>query len=519
MLARDQAAPQAVQPAAPAAAYALDQKLPVDSRITVGQLPNGLRYWIRVNKEPKNRAELRIVVNAGSVLEDEDQRGLAHVVEHLAFNGSTHFPQQKLVDFMQSIGMRFGPDLNAFTGLDETIYLLKVPTDSPEILATSFLILEDWAQRRHVRPQGGRQGARHHRRGVAARPGRRRANAPEAVPRPAPRLALRRPRSHRQEGDHRELFGRDPQALLPDLVPPRSDGRHRRGRLRQGPDRGARQEALRPAHRPARGPAASGLPRPRPRGHPLRHRRRQGGRAEHRRRLPQAPARPPGHGGRLPADARRAALQRHAQQPHRRDPPEARPAFPRGHFEPRPVRRLEGRLRPVGPGRRRRRRPRPPRPLRRGREGGPLRLHLDRAGAPEERDAALFRAGHGPAGVRGHRRPGRGVHPELPRGRADARHPGRVRPPQAVHAGDHGRGDQRPGPGVDDRQQPRHHRERPGEGGGRRPDRNGAPRRPRGGEDRRAGRLRGHDDRRPAPCGGTRARRDRRRARRSRPSA
>jgi zinc protease len=134
----------ALQAAAPVT-YALDQKLPVDPRITVGQLANGLRYWIRVNKEPKNRAELRLVVNAGSVLEDEDQRGLAHVVEHLAFNGSTHFPKQKLVDFMQSIGMRFGPDLNAFTGLDETIYLLKVPTDSPEVLATSFLILEDWA--------------------------------------------------------------------------------------------------------------------------------------------------------------------------------------------------------------------------------------------------------------------------------------------------------------------------------------------------------------------------------------
>lgn len=133
-------------PAAQADKFPLDGKIPVDPRITVGQLPNGLRYWIRENREPKNRAELRLVVNAGSVLEDEDQRGLAHVVEHMAFNGSTHFPKQKLVDFMQSIGMRFGPDLNAFTGLDQTIYLLKVPTDSPELLATSFLILEDWAR-------------------------------------------------------------------------------------------------------------------------------------------------------------------------------------------------------------------------------------------------------------------------------------------------------------------------------------------------------------------------------------
>ena len=139
-------AQEAVQQTVQADLYPLDQKIPVDSRITVGRLPNGLRYWIRENREPKNRAELRLVINAGSVLEDEDQLGLAHVVEHMAFNGSTHFPKQKLVDFMQSIGMRFGPDLNAFTGLDETIYLLKIPMDSPEILATSFLILEDWAQ-------------------------------------------------------------------------------------------------------------------------------------------------------------------------------------------------------------------------------------------------------------------------------------------------------------------------------------------------------------------------------------
>lgn len=138
-----QAPPASV--AAQADKYPLDQKIPVDARITVGELGNGLRYWIRENREPKNRAELRLVINAGSVLEDEDQQGLAHVVEHLAFNGSTHFPKQKLVDFLESIGMRFGPDLNAFTGLDETIYMLKVPMDSPGILQTAFLILEDWA--------------------------------------------------------------------------------------------------------------------------------------------------------------------------------------------------------------------------------------------------------------------------------------------------------------------------------------------------------------------------------------
>jgi zinc protease len=88
---------------------------------------------------------LRLVVNAGSVVEDDDQQGLAHVVEHMAFNGSRHFPKQKLIDFMESIGMRFGPDLNAFTGFDQTIYMLTIPTDSPAIMQTAFLILEDWA--------------------------------------------------------------------------------------------------------------------------------------------------------------------------------------------------------------------------------------------------------------------------------------------------------------------------------------------------------------------------------------
>src|SRR5512136_841470 len=142
------AAPQVPPSAAPAAQadkYALDQTIPVDPRITVGQLPNGLRYWIRENREPKNRAELRLIVKAGSVLEDNDQLGLAHVVEHLAFNGTTHFPQQKLVDFMESFGMRFGTDLNAFTSFDQTIYMLQIPMDSPAVVENAFLILEDWA--------------------------------------------------------------------------------------------------------------------------------------------------------------------------------------------------------------------------------------------------------------------------------------------------------------------------------------------------------------------------------------
>ncbi|RMF69567.1 MAG: insulinase family protein, partial [Calditrichaeota bacterium] len=123
----------------------LQQKLPTDPKITVGRLKNGLRYYIRENKKPEARAELRLVVNAGSVLEDDDQRGLAHFVEHMAFNGTKHFAKQEIVDYLESIGMRFGPDINAYTSFDETVYMLQVPTDTAEVLETAFQILEDWA--------------------------------------------------------------------------------------------------------------------------------------------------------------------------------------------------------------------------------------------------------------------------------------------------------------------------------------------------------------------------------------
>src|SRR6478735_2860948 len=119
--------------------------VPVDPRITIGTLPNGLRYYLRANKQPEGRAELRLVVNAGSVLEDDDQRGLAHFVEHMCFNGTRHFPKQDVVAFLQSTGMRFGAHINANTSFDQTVYQLQIPTDSPAVIDRSFLILEDWA--------------------------------------------------------------------------------------------------------------------------------------------------------------------------------------------------------------------------------------------------------------------------------------------------------------------------------------------------------------------------------------
>jgi zinc protease len=136
--------PEGVQ--AQAERLGLADPVPVDPRITTGRLPNGLRYYIRTNRQPENRAELRLAVNVGSVLEDDDQIGLAHFVEHMAFNGTRNFPGQSVIQFMESIGMRAGPSINAFTSFDETVYMLQVPTDDAGIVDKAFLVLADWAQ-------------------------------------------------------------------------------------------------------------------------------------------------------------------------------------------------------------------------------------------------------------------------------------------------------------------------------------------------------------------------------------
>src|SRR5580765_1883282 len=120
----------------------LDDAVPVDPQITVGTLPNGLRYYIRLNRQPQGRAELRLAVNAGSVLEDQDQRGLAHFVEHMAFNGTLHFPGSGIITFMQSLGVRMGAHVNAHTGYDETVYELQIPSNNPAVIDRSLLILE-----------------------------------------------------------------------------------------------------------------------------------------------------------------------------------------------------------------------------------------------------------------------------------------------------------------------------------------------------------------------------------------
>src|SRR5256714_11050190 len=119
--------------------------LPFDPAVTVGTLSNGMRYYIRENHKPEKRAELRLVVNAGSVLEDEDQRGLAHMVEHMAFRGTKQFEKNQISSYLESIGMRYGPDINAFTSFDETVYMITIPTDTAAIVDKGFQILSEWA--------------------------------------------------------------------------------------------------------------------------------------------------------------------------------------------------------------------------------------------------------------------------------------------------------------------------------------------------------------------------------------
>jgi zinc protease len=132
--------------AASVASYGLAQQVPVDPDVVVGTLPNGLRYYVRPNGKPARRAELRLVVKAGSVLEDDDQLGVAHFVEHMEFEGTKHFPRQGIVQFLGSLGLGIGADANAATSYDDTQYTLRVPTDVPGALDRALLVLEDWAQ-------------------------------------------------------------------------------------------------------------------------------------------------------------------------------------------------------------------------------------------------------------------------------------------------------------------------------------------------------------------------------------
>ncbi len=119
---------------------------PLDPQVRTGKLPNGFTYYIRHNTEPKNRVIFYLANKVGSILENDDQQGLAHFTEHMSFDGTTHFPKSELLNYLQKSGVRFGADLNAYTSFDETVYQLPLPSDKPELLAHGLQIMRDWAQ-------------------------------------------------------------------------------------------------------------------------------------------------------------------------------------------------------------------------------------------------------------------------------------------------------------------------------------------------------------------------------------
>lgn len=125
----------------------LNDEMPFDPNVRKGTLANGLTWYIEPKSEPQERVQLWIAVRVGSVHEDDDQQGLAHYVEHMAFNGSEHFPKNELIEYLESIGTKFGAHLNAHTSFEETVYKLQVPTDEADFVDKGFLVLRDWAGR------------------------------------------------------------------------------------------------------------------------------------------------------------------------------------------------------------------------------------------------------------------------------------------------------------------------------------------------------------------------------------
>ncbi len=123
----------------------LGAEIPVDPDVLIGELDNGLRYYVRENQAPGGRAALRLVVDAGSALEDDDQSGGAHFLEHMLFNGTELFPGNELISVLELFGAEFGPDVNAYTTVDETVYELTIPTDDDEIVDTALDVLLEWA--------------------------------------------------------------------------------------------------------------------------------------------------------------------------------------------------------------------------------------------------------------------------------------------------------------------------------------------------------------------------------------
>jgi len=231
------AAPQAASPrtapgretsAASVASYGLSQMMPVDPEVTIGTLPNGLKYYVRANAKPAHRVEMRLVVRAGSVLEDPDQQGLAHFVEHMEFEGTRNFPRQGIIQFLASLGLGIGPDANAVTSYDDT-QVHASPADRFPRRDRSRN-----AGARRLGPHGDLRRGSHRARGAAS-------SCPSGGNTSAPpngrstrfaacssRVAICQSPAHRRSRHPREGDPRTARALLQRLVSTESDGGHRR---------------------------------------------------------------------------------------------------------------------------------------------------------------------------------------------------------------------------------------------------------------------------------------------------
>src|SRR4051812_20409345 len=144
------ARPAAQQAAAP---LSLDARIPLDPAVRTGTLPNGLTYFVRQNGRPANRLSLRLAVKAGSLYEADDQLGLAHLIEHMAFNGSAHFKPGELVSYFESVGARLGPHVNAYTSFDETVYMLDLPSEKADVVEKGLTALADFAGGLTISPE------------------------------------------------------------------------------------------------------------------------------------------------------------------------------------------------------------------------------------------------------------------------------------------------------------------------------------------------------------------------------
>ncbi len=147
------AASTAARQAAPVRTFNPQDTIPFDAKVTTGTLPNGLTFYVRQNGRPAKRVLLRLAVKTGSLDEADDQQGLAHMLEHMAFNGSAHFKPGELISYFESTGARLGPHVNASTGFEETIYMLDLPTDKPEVVEKGFTALADFAGGLTLDPQ------------------------------------------------------------------------------------------------------------------------------------------------------------------------------------------------------------------------------------------------------------------------------------------------------------------------------------------------------------------------------